>query len=399
MSEFTGKQPERKKNLLAFCMRILRAEKPSEAVELYTDIMESISASEVIWVVDEMVKQNIPMPELKTGINKILNLFYNTLNNNPIETPAKYSFLGYLSQNNHELDIRLKAIKPLLRKLNQDENDLEVISALKDKFTELLLFDNHYVIEENILFPVLEKHWKDFRCVQVMWSFHDDIRRNIKSIIELLESNEFDLSEFNSLIGNIFFDMYAIKFREEKILFPHILQTITTDVLDKMLQESLSFKWPFIEPDKSKINIAMSSVRNETDEIDLKTGFLLPEQIRWMLNHLPVDITYVDENNKVKYFSSPKKRIFPRTNAIIGRDVKNCHPQESVHIVEQIIEAFREGKKDKANFWIKMKDEFILIQYFAIRDKSGNYKGVIEVSQEVSEIKALEGENRLLDWE
>ena len=117
-----------------------------------------------------------------------------------------------------------------------------------------------------------------------------------------------------------------------------------------------------------------------------------------MLNHLPVDITYVDEYNKVKYFSSPKKRIFPRTNAIIGRDVKNCHPPESVHIVEQIVKAFREGKKDKADFWIKMKDEFILIQYFAIRDESGSYKGVIEVSQEVSEIKALEGERRLLDW-
>ena len=139
--------------------------------------------------------------------------------------------------------------------------------------------------------------------------------------------------------------------------------------------------------------------KNETDEIDLHTGYLLPEQIRWMLNHLPVDITYVDENNKVKYFSSPKKRIFPRTNAIIGRDVKNCHPPESVHVVENIVEAFRNGEKDKAEFWIKMNNEFILIQYFAIRDESGVYKGVIEVSQEVSEIRALEGEQRLLDWE
>ncbi len=398
MSEFTGKLSQRQNNILALCMRILKAEKPSQAIEFYTDIMETISAEEVIWVVDEMVKQNIPMPELKTGINKFLNLFYNTLNNKPVEEPDERSFLGYLLQNNHELDIRLKAIKPLLRKLNQDENNKELINTLRDKFSDLLIFDKHYIIKENILFPVLEKCWKDFRCVQVMWSFHDDIRRNLKSIIELLKSDEIDLAEFNSLVGNIFFDMYAIKFREEKILFPHILKTISKDVLDKMLIESFSFKWPFIEPDKTKINITMSAEKNETGEIDLQTGALLPEQIRWMLNHLPVDITYVDENNKVKYFSSPKKRIFPRTNAIIGRDVHNCHPPESVHVVEKIIEAFREGKKDKANFWIKMKDDFILIQYFSIRDEKGNYKGVIEVSQEVSEIKALKGENRLLDW-
>ena len=399
MPEFTDKQKERNKNILAFCMRILKAEKPAEAVEKYRDIMETITASDVIWLVDEMVKQNIPMPELKTGINKILNLFYNTLNNNPIETPAKYSFLGYLSQNNHELDIRLKALKPLLKQINREPDNTVLIDTLKDTFLDLYVFCHHYTIKENILFPVLEKNWKDYRCVQVMWSFHDDIRRNIKEINELLDKNKFEISEFNSLIGDIFFDMYAIKFREEKILFPHILQTIPSDVLDKMLQESISFTWPFIKPDKEKISITMNSEKNETGEIDLKTGLLLPEQIRWMLNHLPVDLTYVDENNKVKYFSSPKKRIFPRTNAIIGRDVKNCHPPESVHIVEQIVEAFREGKKDKADFWIKMNNEMILIQYFAIRDESGRYKGVIEVSQEVSGIKSLEGEKRLLDWE
>ncbi len=106
----------------------------------------------------------------------------------------------------------------------------------------------------------------------------------------------------------------------------------------------------------------------------------------------------MDENNKVCYFSSPAKRIFPRTTAIIGRDVSNCHPPESVHIVEQIVESFRAGEKTQADFWIKMRGEYILIQYFAVRDEQENYKGVIEVSQEISGIKALEGEKRLLDW-
>ena len=126
---------------------------------------------------------------------------------------------------------------------------------------------------------------------------------------------------------------------------------------------------------------------------------MTPQQIALMMNHLPVDVTYVDENDKVLYYSTPKKRIFPRTNAVIGRAVHNCHPPESVHIVERIVEAFRNGEKDEASFWIQMRGDFVLIKYFAIRDAEGNYKGVLEVSQEVADIRKLEGEQRLLDWE
>ena len=122
------------------------------------------------------------------------------------------------------------------------------------------------------------------------------------------------------------------------------------------------------------------------------------EQIKLVFNHLPVDITFVDEHDRVRYFSTPRKRIFPRTIAVLGREIKNCHPPESVHVVERIVESFRNGQKNKADFWIKVKAETVLIQYFAVRDDQGKYKGVIEVSQEISEIMSLEGEKRLLDW-
>lgn len=134
-------------------------------------------------------------------------------------------------------------------------------------------------------------------------------------------------------------------------------------------------------------------------EIDMETGSLIPEQLKLMLYHLPVDVTFVDEHNIVRYFSTPKKRIFPRTKAIIGRDVRNCHPHESVHVVEKIVESFRTGKKDDADFWIKMKGKYILIQYFAILSNEGIFKGTLEVSMEISGIQAIKGEKRLLDWE
>jgi DUF438 domain-containing protein len=116
-----------------------------------------------------------------------------------------------------------------------------------------------------------------------------------------------------------------------------------------------------------------------------------------MLNHLPVDMTLVDENDEVRYFSTPGDRIFPRSKAIIGRKVENCHPPSSVHVVTELLDAFKAGKKDKESFWIQMGKKFILIQYFALRDEKGTYKGTLEVSQDVSEIRSLTGEKRLMD--
>ena len=123
------------------------------------------------------------------------------------------------------------------------------------------------------------------------------------------------------------------------------------------------------------------------------------EQALLVFNALPVEITYVDENDTVQYFNRGKDRIFPRSPAVVGRKVQNCHPPESVHIVNEIVETFRSGKKEKAEFWIQMKGKFVLISYFALRNQNGEYKGVLEVSQDVTAIRALEGEKRLLDWE
>ena len=136
-----------------------------------------------------------------------------------------------------------------------------------------------------------------------------------------------------------------------------------------------------------------------TGLVDLGTGYLSPSQLILMMENLPVDITFVDENDEVCYFSGAKHRIFPRAKAIIGRKVQNCHPKESVHIVNEIVEAFRNGTKDHADFWIQMKGRFIHIRYFALRDEKNVYKGTIEVSQDVSEIRSLQGERRLLEWE
>ncbi|NQT77966.1 MAG: DUF438 domain-containing protein [Bacteroidetes bacterium] len=397
MSEFKNTRNTVSQELIDFSMAIINAENPADTVRKNRQLMDEITPSAVLALVDHLVQLNIPMPVLKTGVNKLLNLFHTSLKNNPGTEPGKDSFIDYLLRNNAEMDMRLKDIRPLIRKINQDKNELEVKRELLKLFSGLEIFDAHYVIKENVLFPVLEKHWPDYRCLQVMWSFHDDIRRNRKEIINVLKKVELDLKKFNELAGDLFFNMLAIKFREEKILFPLMQQSIPAGELKKMLDDSRDLKFPYVQPD-FEVENPEQAAQKINDEVELGTGLLSVKQIILLFNHLPVDITYVDEYNKVKYFSSPKHRIFPRAKGIVGRDVRNCHPPESIDIVEEIIEEFRSGRQDKASFWIKMGEVYILIQYFALRDEKNKYCGVVEVSQEISEIREIKGERRLLEW-
>ena len=129
-----------------------------------------------------------------------------------------------------------------------------------------------------------------------------------------------------------------------------------------------------------------------------ETGALSKEEVEAVLDSLPVDISFVDKEDCVKYFNKAGKRIFVRTKAVIGRKVQLCHPKKSVHIVNNILESFKIGKKDVAEFWIQMNNRIIHIRYFAVRDKNGKYLGTIEVTQDITDIKRIEGEKRLLDW-
>lgn len=398
MSGFTNNSEIRIKKLLKLFHSIMENDDAVNAIKRNQNLINESIPSDIITLVDILVRSKIPIEKLKRGINKFLNVLHTTIKEYSYTEPDKNSFLGCCIKNNAELDKKLKTLRPLIKQINKTPDDNLLKQNITNNLKSILEFNRYYLIKENVLFPLLEKQWKEFRCINVMWSFHDDIRNNLKNLISMLSDKEIEIKKFNRLIGDVFFNMFAIIFREERILFPSIMKTISEETLNSLFADSLEIGFPYFVPHKN-ISTKKKTDDINPDSINLKSGNLTAEQIVLLFNHLPVDITFVDEFNKVKYFSTPKKRIFPRTNAIIGREVTNCHPPESIHVVEQIIKAFRNGSKDKASFWIKMKGEIILIQYFALRDKSGNYKGVIEVSQEISEIKSIEGERRLLEWE
>jgi len=396
MSEFTTTANQRLLKLLELSELILKTGNARGFIKENSEFIASIVPSDFIFLFDELVNQGHPIEDMKRLSNKILNIFHTTITDFKKVKPEPGSFLAVLEQNNFEMEQVLNSIRPVYKSFVKNPNDPVLRNQLKSNFERLEVFTGYYIIKENVLFPVIEKHVPEHKCLQIMWSFHDDIRKNINSILEQLTDKIDDKNVFNRCVGDTFFNMLAIKFREENILFPYILDIAGGDELEMMNQMASELGFPYFQPEQKQSSALKNAINPNL--LDLGTGSLEPEQIKLIFSHLPVDITFVDENDKVRFFSSPKDRIFPRTNAIIGRDVHNCHPAESVHIVDKIIQSFRKGEKDNASFWINIKGKYIMIQYFAVRNESAEYKGVIEVSQEISDIKKIEGEKRLLGW-
>ena len=399
MSEFTDHKEKRVAAFVDFTERLIAGARGRELMEEYRFLFKSLVPTDIITAVDRLFQMEIPLEELKVGINKMLNLFQIRIREYPALQPREGSFLDLLNRNNAELKKKLAVLRPKNTQINRDPSDKALIRELLDGFREVEQFVKMYEIKENVLFPALEKHWDDWRCVQVMWSYHDDIRRELKGLIAVLAEEPFDLKAFNKFLGDSYYNMHTIIFRDDHILTPVMLERMPAEVLDLLTRESRGLDFPFVKPAAEVAAEEGEQKSEEVRPVDLGTGVVTPEQIALMFNHLPLDITYVDEHDEVRYFSSPKKRVFHRSISIIGRKVQNCHPPDSVHIVEKIVEAFRKGEKDEASFWIHMRDDYLLIRYFAVRDAEGKYRGVLEVTQEIGDIQKIEGERRLLDWD
>ncbi len=401
MSEFSTHQSQKLADLVELFEAIVYKQNAKETIHKFQPTtIANVTPDDVVVFVHQLVESNYPMEEIKSGITKMLNVLRRPIDAFPYTKPAEGTFFNVCLQNNDEAIKRLDKIRPYILEINKKEFTQEIRAELIRLWSDVQQFTDYYLIKENILFPLAEKHLKDYRCVAVMWSIHDDIRRDMKELQEILSSETSDLARLNRLTGDIFYNIFSMAFREERLLYPYMQKLVPADEIEALWNESVESGFPYLNPDKKE---EKEATRDEMpdDLIDLKSGQLTAEQIVLVFSHLPVDITYVDENSKVRFFSTPKERIFHRTNAIIGRDVHNCHPKESVHVVEKIVESFRAGTKDRADFWITMgrSGKRVLIQYFAVRNAEGEYKGVIEVTQEISEIQKLEGDRRILDWE
>ncbi len=395
MSEFTNNAKIRVDNLTNYSKALLKSDKKKELLTKYNILDTIFLPEDVLPVFDNLFDAGININDIKIVSNKLFNILFKHFNDYVSYNYDKNSLIDYLIRDNKKVKQHLINSRKYLKDINKKLSS-NIVDILIDVFLELQEFTQHYTVKENILFPEIENNWKYHKCVKLMWSFHDDIRKNIKNAINILKSKSIDIDLFNIYISKVYFNINTIIFREEKILYPVMLETINKDIFKKMLNQLAKEGLFYV-----KINNIVKTDDNLTDKslkIKLDTGELTIEQLELIFTHLPVDITFVDNNNRVKYYSAPKHRIFPRTVGVIGRTVQNCHPHESVNVVNKIVESFKKGEKDIASFWIKMGKKYVLIKYFAVRDKNNTYKGVLEVSQEISDIQKIKGERKLLDW-
>ena len=388
---------ERIKKLISFCRKIYAGETSKSIIEEYRAEIDTVCPTDLFLIMNEQLKQGMSVQDMLVFVDKIVNVFADALGKAVWQRPEPDTFLGCLIAENAALITRLDNFKAVL-KARDDE-------ALRAKTPDLLAFlakyNAHLLKLENILFPYMEKRLERFAGLKVMWALHDEARLALKEANALIIDNAKDNKVLIAMLGRLFFLYYGMVQKQELIMFPAASQYISAPDFLAMHLQSFDFDFPYIKrPNKPQVNIkGLLPDADESAVFKTETGSLTLKQLEVMINTLPMDVTFVDKDDNVAFFSRPEERLFPRTAAVIGRNVRNCHPPKSVHVVEQILSAFKEGKEDKADFWIKLNGLYVLIQYFALRDEDGAYVGTLEVSQEISSIKAIEGEKRLLDWE
>jgi len=267
--------------------------------------------------------------------------------------------------------------------------------------------EKHYLREENVLFPTMEKYGVS-EPPAIMWMEHNRIREIKKKLHNTVEKwNTMPYSDFKRRLSQDAGPLCSVLpdhfFKENNILFPTALQVVTEKEWEDSRREFNEIGYPSFTPSNVLIAFHASeavpkAAKPPANGWQFETGNLSKEEAEALLDALPVDISFIDKDDRVKYFNKAENRIFVRTKAVIGRSVQLCHPQKSVHIVNKIIEAFTTGEKDTAEFWITMNNRLVHIRYFAVRGKNREYLGTMEVTQDLTDLKKIEGERRLLDW-
>jgi DUF438 domain-containing protein len=398
MSEYIDNQTKRQEALKRVIRQLHEGRSVDEVKAEFAALLEGVSAAEIAALEQGLIAEGMPEMEIKRLCDVHVAAFRDVLDTQekPESLPGHpvYTFRAENAAAAQVLDALEVAIKA--GRWEQARTELQ----------RLREYDKHYLRKEYLLFPFLEKHAFSGPSA-VMWAIHDDVRAGWKKLDELL-AGEPNPTRVAGAFDPLAIAIREMFYKEENILFPAALQMLSSEEWASIHVQEPEFGVCYVEAATPQTAVLQPDVVAPAPQavteglIPLQTGALTPRQIALMLTHLPVDVTFVDENDAVQFFSATKERIFPRSPAIIGRSVQKCHPPASVHHVQRILDDFREGRRDEAEFWIQMgstevESKFIHIRYFAVRDEQGAYRGTVEVSQDVTPIRALEGERRLLD--
>jgi PAS domain S-box-containing protein len=407
MSEFIN-NAEKKRNLLKeLILKLHKGESQEQVKAELRQVLGQIPYDDVVRVEQELIAGGLPQEE----VVKLCDVHTAVLDGSIDRTAAKTPVPGHPV---HTMGQENRALEGEIAELEKKFHDTPFGTAEKAEpdryydlihhFNRLMDVDKHYKRKENLIFPFLEKHGITAPPA-VMWAKHDETRALLKKALQILQSGLDNRSEIRWLVPELqvatkaIIDMIG---KEDNILFPMCMDTLTEEEWYEVYLQSPEIGFCLYDPKEewkpASINVdAAAADPGSGGRIILPTGSLSVKELVSLLDTVPLDITFVDADDTVRYFSQGKERVFTRSRAIIGRKVQQCHPPASVSRVQKILDDFRSGTHDSAAFWINHKGRFIHIEYFALRDDKGSYLGTIEVSQDLTDKKKLEGEQRLVN--
>jgi len=357
----------------------------------FEQLIKDVAPWEIAQMEQKLIAEGMPETEIKNLCEVHVQVFKEALEHQTVPgLPAGHPI--------HTLMLENRACEGILKEaeaITDFAKDQDKLLGILDRLAQI---DKHFLRKENQLFPMVETKGITGPS-KVMWALHDDIRNFIKDVRKRVKDNKMEKVAIEAL-AKMVNDMI---YKEEHILFPMTLETLSEEEWAKVRkgEEEIGYAWikPETQWKPSAESFQQTYIADKIGSLNLDTGLLTADQVNLMLTHLPIDISFVNENDEVIYYSATPERIFPRSPGVIGRKVQNCHPPKSVDMVEKILSSFKAGTKDVAEFWIQMQGKVIHIRYFAVRDQEGKYRGCLEVSQDITQIQKITGNKRLLDWE
>jgi len=363
----------------------------------------------VVEAEQELISEGLPPQE----VLKLCDIHSQALKGVVDQTGAKEPPPGHpvhtFQQENRMLAQELENLRDLMTQIEKSPDETDVSHLwikIHQHFNNLSDVDKHYRRKENLLFPFLEKYGITGPPT-VMWGKDDETRKKLSEAIKALSATQtISAGEAKTVIDLVLKPAVdaidEMIYKEEKILFPMCMDTLKEREWYEIYQQSDEIGYCLYDPeDRWAPEGAQTSLqgKQENDKIQLPTGSFTLEELTALFKTLPVDITFVDKNDEVRFFSNSDERVFDRNRAILGRKVQMCHPPSSVHMVQKILDDFRSGRQDRAAFWIQLHGKFIHIEYFALRNEQGGYLGTLEVTQDLTQLRKLEGERRLLTYD
>ncbi len=398
MSEEINNREYRQKVLKELITQLHNGKSVEEVQGRFAAVFGGVSAEEIAQAEQALITNGLPVSEVQRLCDVHAAVFKGSIEeihrpSDPSEIPGHPA--NTLKRENRAIEKLVGEIRKQLALLPESSAQ----EALEQGLLRLAEIDRHYLKKENLFFPYMEQYGIT-APPKVMWGVDDEIRAQLKEVTSQVKAS--GGSQQNEPVEALLTKITEMIFKEENIMLPMLLENLTQDEWKRVADETGELGYCLIDPVpvwKPTVNKETDAARQEATApgaIILPTGVLKTEELIRMLDTLPIDITFVDKDDTVKYFSQGAERVFPRTKAIIGRKVANCHPPASVHIVEKLVEDFKTGEKDHEDFWIKMGDRYILIRYFAVRSEQGEYLGVLEVTQNIQPIQEITGEKRLV---